>query len=105
MAVSKVVAGDAALLAAGLLAGCASQAGDGQGSEGGATGTVHGTLTLTGGPRLAAPVSAARTVIAKKDGKQVARQDVAQGQRFSLPTVTQSVPGCGSRNLTGTWPS
>ena len=80
MGISKVLAGGVAVLAAGVLADCAGDAGGG--SQ--ATGTVHGTITMTGGPRGASPAGAAGTVVAKKGGKQVARQDVAEGQQFSF---------------------
>ncbi len=80
MEIVKLPAAGVALFAAALLAGCgASAAGDNQ-----PTGTVHGMITLTGGPRGASPVGAAGTVIAKRSGKQVARQDVADGQQFSF---------------------
>lgn len=79
MRISTMLAGGAALLAAALLAGCARPAGDG-----GATGTVHGTITMVGGPRGASPFGGGGTVVATKDGRQVARQDVAAGRQFSL---------------------
>ena len=95
MGISKVLAGGVAMLAAAVLAGCARETG----AASQATGTVHGMITMTGGPRGASPAAAAGTVIAEKGGKQVARQNVTQRQQFSFPlpagTYELSVSGAG----------
>src|SRR4051794_28908339 len=45
----------------------------------GPTGTVHGMITMTGGPRQASPAGAPGTVVASRHGGEVARQKVADG--------------------------
>jgi hypothetical protein len=69
------------VLAVVVLAGCG---GDGTGTAGKATGTVRGTITLSGGPAGASGVAAGGTVVAKKDGKQIGREQVGEGQQFSF---------------------
>lgn len=94
MRISAMLTGGSVLLTTVLLTGCAHPAGDDR-----ATGTVHGTITMVGGPPGASPIAAAGTVVATKDGRQVARQDVAAGRQFSfrLPAgeYRLSVSGAG----------
>jgi hypothetical protein len=77
----KVAAGGLVVLAVLVLAGCG---GDGTGTAGKATGTVRGTITLSGGPVGASRVGAGGTVVAKQGGKQIGRENVGEGQQFSF---------------------
>jgi hypothetical protein len=74
MMTSKLLAVGAAALVMAVGAGGASPA----------TGRIHGTISMTGGPRGASPVVVGGTVIATKDGNEVARHKVDAGQQFSL---------------------
>jgi hypothetical protein len=62
------------------VAGC----GGGSVAGGGPTGTVHGMIVLTGGPRGASPVGAGGTVVVTKHGDEVAHQNVAEGNEFQF---------------------
>lgn len=102
MDVRKVLIVAAAALAAG---GCAKSA-----SAGGPSGSVHGTIVQSGGPRQAPPDAVAGTVVVSRDGDEVARQSVAAGQKFrftlSAGTYTLSVAGvdgaCADTDVTVT---
>ncbi|WP_327001414.1 hypothetical protein OHA72_40715 [Dactylosporangium sp. NBC_01737] len=67
----------AAALAAG---GC----GGGSAGSDGPAGTVHGTIVQSGGPRGASPGGAPGTVIVRRGGAEVGRQDVAEGKEFTF---------------------
>ncbi|MER7007227.1 hypothetical protein ABT297_29890 [Dactylosporangium sp. NPDC000555] len=102
MSVHGSIAGLASvLLAFAALSGC----GEAPGGDGGPTGTVAGTIVLSGGsqpmtlpgasPTLpgaspAEPPGAPGTVTVSRDGGEVARQKLTEGERFqfSLPPGT-----------------
>ena len=50
----------------------------------GPSGTIHGNIVMTGGPRGASPVNGAGTVLVTRDGDEVARRKVAVGDEFSF---------------------
>jgi hypothetical protein len=74
MDVHKVLIVAAAALAA---SGCAKSA-----SSGGPSGSVHGMIVLSGGMSQASPAGAPGTVVVSRDGDEVVRQTVADGQEF-----------------------
>jgi phage-related baseplate assembly protein len=53
----------------------------------GPAGTVHGTILLTGGPSGTSPAPAAGTIVVTRDGDEVTRQRMAEGQEFSFALV------------------
>ncbi|GAA3243493.1 hypothetical protein ACFO1B_31270 [Dactylosporangium siamense] len=65
------------VLAALVLAGCG-------GGPGGPPGTVHGTIVVSGGPPGSTAHSEAGTVIVRRGGAEVGRQDVPAGQGFTF---------------------
>jgi len=76
-----------AILACALaIAVICSASGCGGGSSGsdGPSGTVHGTIVLSGGPPGASPAGAPGTVVVARDGAEVSRQNVADGQQFTF---------------------
>jgi hypothetical protein len=84
MPMRKLLLGGVVAVAALIPAGC----GGNGGTDSGATGTVHGTITMSGGPPGAQSAGGSGTVTAKKGSTEVATQTVAEGQQFSftLPT-------------------
>ena len=69
-----------------VVAGLLALAGCGRGvpAQAGPTGTVHGLIMLSGGPRGASDEPTAGTVVLSRDGSQVHRQDVAAGEPYSF---------------------
>lgn len=51
-------------------------------------GSIHGTITMTGGPHGAAPAAAAGTVVVTRKGRQVGKKKVAQGAEFRFDLVS-----------------
>jgi hypothetical protein len=54
------------------------------GCGGGPTGTVHGTVVMTGGPSSARPQGTAGTVVVTRGGRPLAQERVGAGQEFSF---------------------
>jgi hypothetical protein len=50
--------------------------------SGGPSGTVHGLIVLSGGMSQASPAGAPGTVVVSRDGDEVARRAVGDGQEF-----------------------
>jgi hypothetical protein len=71
-------------------------------------GTVHGTVTSTGGPSGAPAEATAGTVTATGGGHRIARQTVAAGQEFSFRlvagtyrlSVSDAGPSCADETVT-----
>jgi hypothetical protein len=63
----------------------------------GPTGSVHGTIVLSGGMSQASLAGAPGTVVVSRDGDEVTRQTLAEGQEFrftlSAGTYRLSVKG------------